>query len=95
MIHILEPHGDDALISCFPFLAGDYVVNGQYIKIVTLGSSRSSRDLMNHFPLIRDVVYADLYEVPYHIGRASYSREFKKWKNNGHAGSPWEWQLVS
>ena len=90
MIYILEPHGDDALISCYPLLSDPSL----QISVVTLGSSRSSLRLTEHFPSIKEVRYVDLYEVSIHIARASYHRDFKSWQRSGPPSekTPWMWQ---
>lgn len=90
MLYILEPHGDDALISCYPLLKSE----AEPITIVTLGKSRSSEKLASHFPAIQDVIYADLYEISIHIARASYYRDFLRWQREKNYTSltPWTWQ---
>lgn len=85
-ITIVEPHGDDALISCYPILIGE-----EPIKIITLGHSRSSEKLAKHFPSIKDVIYADLYEVSIHIARAAYRESLDR--HDTLYKTPWDWQL--
>lgn len=99
MIHIFEPHGDDALISCYPILkkSADSTV------VVTVGQSRNSEGLIKHFPGLR-THYEGVYEIPNQIGRAAYLNGFRSWQKefeaqsldyrNTHrdARSAWQWQ---
>lgn len=91
MIYVFEPHGDDALISCFPILK-----EGKSVHVVTFGSSRSSERLSVHYPWVTSE-YHDLYEIPYSLVRV-YFKEYSEWlKKAGTATaagmSAWHWQL--
>ena len=98
MIHIFEPHGDDALISCWPVLKNP---KNEKIEIVTCGLSRESSKLRDHFPSISLTHYLKCYEIHMKY-RAAYKDGYSKWANlpasmgRIHHGNipttPFEWQ---
>src|SRR5438094_969882 len=95
-VTILEPHGDDALISCWPILRK----NNNEVRVITFGNSRNSAGLMNHFPSVKETRYLDLYEVGA-FARASYQKYYNQWKNSttrpeyspSRDRSSWGWQV--
>lgn len=102
MIHIFEPHGDDALISCYPILKK----HAEETVVVTVGDSRSSKGLEKHFPGLT-TCYEQVYEIPNQIGRAAYLKDFREWQKPSpisffiaqgvlmtppDKGTPWQWQ---
>jgi len=92
VIHILEPHGDDALISCWPAIVQPSRTEKEPVEIVTLGRSRSSEGLTEWFPHVT-TKYLDLYEVSIHIARGAFLKDYRRWKHENHQQVPaWEWQ---
>lgn len=102
MIHIFEPHGDDALISCWPVLIADNSSDPRdQIAVITFGHSRPSYSLMRYFPNVCTAGNYDCYEIHMKY-RAAFKTEYDKWAKLpsafGHIfhGSipttPYEWQ---
>lgn len=87
MITIIEPHGDDALISCYPLLMSD-----EQVRVVTLGNSRSSLGLEKHFKNVT-TEYWDLYQISYFLVKPTY-RDYSAWLKSSDKSipNPWIWQ---
>jgi hypothetical protein len=88
---LFEPHGDDALISCYPLL----LKHSEQILVTTVGESRDSAGLARYFPRIQ-THYEGVYEIPNQIGRAAYLKDFRKWSEGtmtSTARTAWLWQL--
>lgn len=87
MITIVEPHGDDALISCFPILQKDEPIN-----VITLGNSRPSTGLEKHFKNV-STTYLDLYQISYFLVKPTY-RDYVAWLKSPltKPSSAWDWQ---
>jgi hypothetical protein len=90
VIHLFEPHGDDALLSCYSLLKR----HSDKTVVVTVGHSRESKRLADHFPGIQSE-YGDVYEIKMPDYRAAYKTNYWRWKKLGDVRdnrSPWEWQ---
>lgn len=71
---IIEPHGDDALCSCSSILRN----NNLDIDVLTLADSRSSSDLVNHYPSVKNVKYLQCEDIDYRLRPKVSTHEIHK-----------------
>lgn len=94
---IIEPHGDDALISCWPlFTCPEYMHHR--LEVWTVATSRSSEGLRNHFSNVVATDYGDCWDLTPKIAKCINYNKYKRWMQNrifpDVRPEPWWWQQV-
>lgn len=75
---IVEPHGDDALISCSSVLRSEDF----WVDILTM-SERSSEGLVRHYPRVFDTYYEDVPDLNYSLRPKRSTHQVHKGYLNG------------
>ena len=89
MIYVFEPHGDDALLSCWPLLNNSVKAP---VTVVTLGHSRSSSGLMKYLPQVTSTLYLDLPELDWKF-RGSYAAGAREHRKTAGKDTLFDWQI--